>query len=369
MPTSETRVLQTRKSQITERRWVTTQPAALQPGQARLRIAHFAFTANNVTYAAFGEAMHYWQFFPQADAEWGCIPVWGYAEVSESLCEGITVGQRFYGYYPFGDELVVTPERVSAAGFVDAAPHRASLHALYNSYSATAGDPSHAPALDAHNALLRPLFITSYLIADFLHDQAWFGADAIVLSSASSKTAYGTAYALKQLLGAPGPRPQVIGLTSASNLAFTQHLGLYDQVLTYEQVSLLAAERPTVYLDFSGSSSVRTAIHNQCQALKLSSAIGGTHWQDLSAGERLPGPRPTLFFAPAQMKKRIDEWGRAVLLQRVGQAMQGFIQAANDPKNPWMKVQWHRGPDEAAQVYDAVIGGRASAELGMMVVP
>jgi len=46
----------------------------LQPGQARLHIDHFALTANNITYAAFGEAMGYWQFFP-ASSGWGCIPV------------------------------------------------------------------------------------------------------------------------------------------------------------------------------------------------------------------------------------------------------------------------------------------------------
>jgi hypothetical protein len=48
------------------------------PGRIRCRIAHFAFTANNITYAVFGESMRYWQFFP-ADDGWGCIPVWGFA--------------------------------------------------------------------------------------------------------------------------------------------------------------------------------------------------------------------------------------------------------------------------------------------------
>lgn len=369
MTSTTTLTLQTRKNAITQTRWVTTPQAALQPGQARLRIEHFAFTANNVTYAAFGETMNYWQFFPQADAEWGCVPVWGYAEVSESLCEGVAVGERFYGYLPFASDLVVTPTRVSPTGFADAAPHRASLHALYNAYSATAGDPSHAPPLEAHNALLRPLFITSYLIADFLHDQTWFGADAIVLSSASSKTAYGTAYALKQLLDeqAPGHRPQVIGLTSSANRAFTDGLGLYDQVLPYDQVAQLTADQPTVYLDFSGSASVRAAVHAQCLALAHSSAIGGTHWQDLGAGNRLPGPQPTLFFAPAQMKKRTDDWGRSALMFKLGQAMQGFVQAARDPTHPWMQVQWHRGQDQAQTVYNTAVTGKAQAELGVMV--
>src|SRR3712207_7754442 len=38
--------------------------------------------------------------------------------------------------------------------------------------------------------LLRPLFATSFLIAAHLRDHDHFGASAVVLSSASSKTAY-----------------------------------------------------------------------------------------------------------------------------------------------------------------------------------
>jgi len=66
----------------------------LAEGQARLRIDRFALTANNITYAAFGEAMKYWQFFPSGDPAWGCIPVWGFAEVLESRAEGVAPGER-----------------------------------------------------------------------------------------------------------------------------------------------------------------------------------------------------------------------------------------------------------------------------------
>ena len=75
-------------------RWLETPPVALRPGEARLRIDLFALTANNVTYGAFGDAMHYWDFFPTGDAETGCIPVWGFATVSESLVDGVDVGER-----------------------------------------------------------------------------------------------------------------------------------------------------------------------------------------------------------------------------------------------------------------------------------
>ena len=96
---------------------------ALQAGQARLALEHFALTANNITYAAFGEAMKYWQFFPAPDSSLGCLPVWGFAVVTESQTEGVAVGQRVYGYFPAGTHLVVTPGRVRASGFFDTAAH------------------------------------------------------------------------------------------------------------------------------------------------------------------------------------------------------------------------------------------------------
>ena len=60
---------------------LTTDPDApaartLAPGQVRLKTERFALTANNITYAAFGEAMKYWQFFP-ADEGFGAIPIPG----------------------------------------------------------------------------------------------------------------------------------------------------------------------------------------------------------------------------------------------------------------------------------------------------
>jgi hypothetical protein len=37
----------------------------------RVRVDAFALTANNVTYGAFGAAMHYWEFYPDARGRLG----------------------------------------------------------------------------------------------------------------------------------------------------------------------------------------------------------------------------------------------------------------------------------------------------------
>src|SRR3954454_21774604 len=101
--------------------------APLNDGEARLRVERFGFTANNVTYAAFGEQMGYWRFFPAEDG-WGRIPVWGFGAVVESQAPGIDPGDRFYGYFPMASTATLRPQP-TASGFEDAAGHRASLPA------------------------------------------------------------------------------------------------------------------------------------------------------------------------------------------------------------------------------------------------
>lgn len=47
-----------------------------EDGQALLRVERFGLTANNITYAVFGDGMKYWDFFPAQDG-WGRVPMWG----------------------------------------------------------------------------------------------------------------------------------------------------------------------------------------------------------------------------------------------------------------------------------------------------
>ena len=108
---------QVRKGQFATTRLVDLPDVALADGQVRVRIAHFAYTSNNITYAAFGDAMHYWDFFPvPADADgtaWGCIPVWGFGDVVQSLHPGVAVGERLYGYWPMATHAVLQPTRLT----------------------------------------------------------------------------------------------------------------------------------------------------------------------------------------------------------------------------------------------------------------
>ena len=128
--------LETRKDALgTTRLRSVPDAGTLAAGEVLLRIDRFALTTNNITYAAFGDAMmKYWSFFPTGDEAWGHMPAWGFADVVASSVEGVAVGERFYGYFPVASHLRMRPVRVTGRGFYDGAPHRGELVSAYNQY-------------------------------------------------------------------------------------------------------------------------------------------------------------------------------------------------------------------------------------------
>lgn len=73
-----TTTLLVRQKQLSDTRLHTIDTPALADGQIRVRVDPFALTANNITYAAMGDMLGYWKFYPTGDAEWGVVPVWGF---------------------------------------------------------------------------------------------------------------------------------------------------------------------------------------------------------------------------------------------------------------------------------------------------
>ena len=319
------------------------------PGQALLAVERFGLTSNNVTYAAFGEAMSYWDFFP-AEPGWGRMPVWGFARVLDSQVKGLTAGQRVYGYLPPSSWLVVSPERVGEIGFIDASPHRAQLPAAYNSYAATDADPVYDAATENQQMLLRPLFFTSWLIDDFLSESDCFGAETVVLSSASSKTASALAF-----LRARSDGPRIVGLTGSRSVEFASGLGVYDAVLGYDELDTLPGET-AVYVDMAGDARVRQQVHEHFGAkLAHSAVVGATHLDAMGAvPEALPGPRPTFFFAPDRVAKRSADWGRAGLEQRLAEAWSPYVQWTGG----WLQIVEGELGEDLRSAYLELLDGR-----------
>ncbi|MEM9037513.1 MAG: DUF2855 family protein [Actinomycetota bacterium] len=322
----------------------------LAAGHALLRVDAFALTANNITYGVAGDLIGYWNFFPAEDG-WGRIPVWGFADVVRSEVDGLEEGARVYGYLPMSTHLVVEPDRVRPTSFVDGSEHRSQLPPVYNRYRVVSAEPGHDPALEDLESLMRPLFTTSWLIDDFLADESFFGAEAVVLTSASSKTSFGTAFCLARREDHP---VEVVGLTSPGNVDFVEGLGCYDTVLTYDDIAQLPADRPTVSVDMAGSTAVLSSLHHHLgDALRHSATVGMTHWDARSGTGALPGPEPTLFFAPARIEKRNADWGAGGMDERFGPDWAAFVAAVGD----WVTIRHVRGAEAAKTAYLEMLDG------------
>ncbi|MEU8152226.1 DUF2855 family protein [Micromonospora sp. NPDC048986] len=324
-------------------------------GEALLRVDRVGLTANNVTYAVLGDSMRYWQFFPPAaqglGPQWGLPPLWGFAEVVASAVAGVEVGQRIYGYLPPAGHLVVRPDRIDATGFREASPHRAELPSPYNAYRSTIGDPAYQRDQEDLLILFRPLFFTSFMLADQVVDNDFYGAEALLVSSASSKTAYAAAFELHRR----GPR--LVGLTSPGNLAFTRSLGCYDEVVSYDDIDALDVA-PTVYLDLSGAPSTRAAVRRR---------LGDRLVRDIAVGLTNQTPNADaaeeVFFAPVQMRKRSHDWGRDGLDQRFTEAWQRFAAVVSG----WLDVRVGAGPAALQHAWLDVLAGRTPPRVGHVV--
>lgn len=313
-----------------------------------LRVEAFGLTANNITYAVFGEAMSYWDFFPAADG-WGRLPMWGFAVVENSLADGIETGARVYGFVPPSSHLVLSPGSVSGAGFMDAAPHRAALPATYNRYLVTDADAFYRPDTEAMQMLLRPLFFTAFLIGDQLDDEGLATRGPVVISSASSKTAIATAFLLGRRKGV-----EVVGLTSARSARFVEGLGIYDRVITYGDIDSLE-RRPATYVDIAGDAAVRLSIHRRfSEDLLHSMLVGVTHRDELTVGEEeLPGPAPAIFFAPDRVAKRAADWGAVELETTVAEGWHPFCEWAGE----WLQPIPGNGFEAIESAYRETLGG------------
>ncbi|MEM7507811.1 MAG: DUF2855 family protein [Pseudomonadota bacterium] len=352
-------VFEVQKSDITNGHLHDAPSEHLPEGGVRLRLRNFALTANNVTYAATGDAIGYWSFFPTPTPAAGRVPVWGIAEVVETATE-IPVGERVFGFFPMAEEMIAQPGRIRERAWTDAASHRAALPAVYNEYFRLAAIPSHEPALDDLMGLLYPLYATSFVLADYLSDNDWFGAEQIVVASASSKTAIGMMQLIAEMPGAPA----ITALTSSRNVTFVEGLGVADKVLTYTSIGEKLPKRPSVYVDMSGNVEVRRAVHETLmQSLAKSIAVGLSHWDKFEQGVELPGPQAEFFFAPAQVKKRREEWGPGVVEGKIMAAWHRLASTRTD----WLHMVPHQGLDAAATVYTDLAAGRTDPSEGHVV--
>jgi len=353
-----------RKDALTNAVVANADAGTLADGAVRLKVESFSVTANNITYAVVGDGFGYWNFFPPASSEegLGIVPMWGHAVVTQSNHADFAEGERIYGYLPMGSGLDVVPGNVSASSFMDMTDYRQPMSPIYNQYSRLAADPEHDPAKEAERMIFGPLFKTGFLIEYFMRNEGWFGGSSVILTSASSKTAMGLASVAKQ----NSPNVKRIGLTSPGNVEFVEGTGLYDEVLTYGEIGRLPiAECASV--DFAGNAEVLASLHNHLgDCLKYSCLVGATHIEARSTfgGETaLPGPKPTLFFAPDHAVAFFKEHGPAEGGKRVAGSWHGFLAAVEGS----VEIVKLAGLDAARETYLEMVGGHVDPAKGIVV--
>src|SRR5439155_27217206 len=120
-----------------------------------------------------GDELKYWQLF-RAPTGFGNIPVWGFGEVIASRHPNVAIGERLFGYFPMATHLVIDATDVSKRGLRDGAAHRQGVAPVYNAYARVSGDPAFAGLQGDYQALLRPLFMLSFLVDDSLADADFY---------------------------------------------------------------------------------------------------------------------------------------------------------------------------------------------------
>ncbi|MCC7267581.1 MAG: DUF2855 family protein [Caulobacteraceae bacterium] len=352
--------IEVQRDDLTKTRLVRRPLPDLAAGQVLARVDTFALTANNVTYGVSGDMLGYWHAYP-AQLPWGIIPVWGFATVTASRHDEIEVGERIWGFLPMASHVVLEPGEVSRRGFKDAAAHREPLADVYNRLQRTREDPPELAGLDAERSALVPLFTTSFIVDDFLADNAWFGARQLVILSASSKTGWGLASFAHHREGHP---VHVVGVTSAANTGFVQGLGVCDQVIAYGEIETLDASIPTVLVDMAGSAEARSRTHHHFGAnLTYSCVVGATHWTERGPRGDLPGATPTFFFAPGQIAKRDAELGSGVIRQR---AQAEALRIARETAH-LRTTEQVTGPDACLGAFAEMVAGRVAPERLLML--
>lgn len=331
---------------------------ALADGEVIVAVDILALTANTISYGIAGKSrlIPYFDSFPAPDP-YVRLPFWGFGDIVASAHPDLPVGERLYGLYPLSSHLTAKMDTATAAGCRDVSPQRATIPPFYSDYSRVAAEAGYDPAFDAVQSLLRPVIATGFLLDHYLTRHDFYGAQQVIITSASSKTSFGFGHFL---VNQHGDRCRAIGLTSARNKAFVEKTGCYHKVLTYDEVASLPQE-PSVMFDMAGNAELRAAVHRHLgDKIAYSGTVGATHWEKGAAdAPDLPGARPVFWSGPDEVavvaKETADSQQMMTLLNtRVAGLMKEAAQ--------WLNIRHYEGGADILQAYRDMLDGKMAAE-------
>jgi Protein of unknown function (DUF2855) len=327
----------------------------LDADDVELAVERSALTQNNVAYARFGDPpLNFWSAFPAPDPAWGRLPVWGFVRVTRSRHPGFSAGDRFFGLLPSASHHVVRPGP-AARGFVDTMPGREVPNPWYQTFR-PAGPVDER---DDRRTVLRPIYPASFHAADVVTAKAGDGPLTLLLTSASSKVAIGTAHRLR----AAG-NVRTVGLTSAPRVGVVSGLHLYDEVLDYRDQPAVGVDGPVALLDLAGDNALVTAIHQRFRDRLVYVGLGGwTH--GVQPPPDLTDPEPEPFFAPWVEAAAIEAEGEDPFFDRYHAAEEEFLVATES----WLTLTAAGGPGAVADVFRSLVDGTHPATTCTVLRP
>ena len=353
------KALYTEKNSILNTKVVDSEVPELEDGEVLMKIDKYALTSNNVTYAVIGYQIKYWDFFP-APEPWGIVPVWGFATVVESKAKGIEEGERIYGYFPMAGYLKIMAGKINPFSFIDVSEHRSELATVYNTYNREGKELKYPEGTEDYLPIAKPLFMTSFLINEFLNLENFFEAENIIITSASSKTSLGLAYCLSVLNNDHGKN--IIGLTSTRNVTFVANTGLYNQVADYKDIKAKVSRTDTVIVDMAGNGQLNSDLFDHLgEKLKHLCKVGLTDWSKASIEVKIPVAR--FFFAPTYAAGFFKQHGPAKANEIMMSALSSFISTASE----WIKLEYLDSFEALQTTFLEMVKGKVDPSKGYIV--
>ncbi|KIY65625.1 hypothetical protein CYLTODRAFT_492180 [Cylindrobasidium torrendii FP15055 ss-10] len=369
----------------------------IPPDHVLLRVDRFGFSANNVTYQALGEHPHFRYFdfhsLPESDEvsveQDGVIPVWGFATVIRSSHPKISVGERVYGYLAPTRFLLlpVSTSDVNKYAFYVPRPHLPRDRRPYNQILRCSSDPQYIPNpyFEDLTMLYRPLFWTAFWCEDWLATSKYRGgASTVLISSASSKTAFCLAY----LIHKRDRTIKVVGLTSPKNIGFTKGLGLYDEVLEYDSLTtspLLHSGERWIYVDVAGNKDFNRHVYDHFASpytptlaavvslgltnLSPSTSSASHKWSESDFSVE-PSSQPTSAFWPVEENFFMPEWlnvrRRQLDVRDIFSMQQTAWMDLMDNCTEWVEVERVYGAEAVKDSYKSIVTNSVSAKKGLI---
>lgn len=357
----------------------TTHFPPLAANSVRVRTSLVSLTANNLTYARFGDLYGWWQAFPVPSnlplpyndaTKYGIVPVWGYGEILESKLDALKLGTLMYGYWPASNvpvDLELEPMEPEGHWY-DRTEHRRALWSIYHRYQAQ--EPS--LRLDrlsqmeleeqAWLTIFRPVWECGFAIDRFLFGEVpvhplgknggdWTAKDAdlrravVVSLSASGKTARAFNDAClnndRHVLGFLAITSRVDGTLLPTKTSIPTKTVSYDQATSSDTMAFITSKRPDkiVIVDFGGRgdslTSLILAVRNHSAAKLVIIGCGGdarvkTSEEDLGRYlETLRLPERIQMNTSAVRDQAIEKVGAEKYWSIIDEGWNGFVGRGN----------------------------------------